>query len=93
MRSRKLLAAVVAGTLAFVLVGLCLVDQAPLMTHVEDTETCCGVAQCSVLAVGMFALGLCMVFTALRLATAIPIRSAIQLPIVPPPELSLLASA
>jgi hypothetical protein len=88
----KLVATLVVGALTLVLVGLCLVDQGPLMSHLEDPELCCGFAQCSVMAVGVFALGLWMAFTPLLLARAVPVRSAIQLPITPPPEPNVLAA-
>lgn len=93
MRAFVLVSALVVGALAFVLVGLCLADQASLMAHGEDSEMCCGFAQCSVLAISVFVLGFWILVTPLLLATAIPVRSVIQMPIVPPPELILLASA
>jgi hypothetical protein len=93
MRGFVLLSALVVGALAFVLIGLCLADQAPLMPHVEGSDGCCGPAQCSVLAISVFVLGLLIAITLLRLATTTPVRSVIRPPIAPPPKLIFLPSA
>jgi hypothetical protein len=93
MRGLVFLSVLLVGALAFVLVGLCLPGGAPLMPHLEDSEGCCGLVQCSVLAVSVLVLGLWIVVTLLRLALTASVRSALQPPIAPPPELTFLGSA
>lgn len=93
MRSFVLLSVLLVGALAFVLVGLCLPGGAPLTLHLEGAEGCCGLVQCSVLAGSALVLGLWIAVTLLRLALTASVRSALQPPLAPPPELTFLASA
>lgn len=93
MRGVVLLSALVIGALVFVFVGVCLADQAPLMPHLEGSEGCCGLLQCSGLAISVFVLGLWIAATFVWLPTTTPVLSANQPPVVPPPELIFLASA
>jgi len=86
------LLSVIVGVLAFLLVGLCLPGQF-LTPHLEGSEGCCGLVQCYVLAVGVFVLGLSIAVMLLWLATSVLVRSAIQQPIAPPPELIFRVSA
>lgn len=82
----------VIGVLAFLLIGLCLPGQV-LTPHLEGPDGCCGHVQCYVLAVSVFLLGLWIVVMFLWPTTRVLVRSAIQQPIAPPPELILRVSA
>jgi hypothetical protein len=82
----------VIGALAFLLVGLCLPGQF-LALHHEDSEGCCGLVQCYVLAASVFVLSLWTAIMLLWRATSVLVRSAIRQPIAPPPELIFRVSA
>jgi hypothetical protein len=75
------------------IVGICAADQARLMPHLESSEACCGFVQCSVLPIALLGFVLWATVAYLRPPTTPLIRSAVEDPLSPPPELIALRSA
>jgi len=88
-RARALL---VIGVLLLI-AGLCTADQARVTLDHEAAEACCAFTQCSVLPIALFIFALLAAGAYLRPTTLLLVRSAVQDPLSPPPELIAFRSA
>ena len=89
---RRAPAFLVVGVLLLV-VGICVSDQTLLPLHLEISEACCAFTQCPVLPIALLGFALWLAGAYLGPAKIPLIRSTVQDPLSPPPELILFGSA
>jgi len=83
----------VAVAVLLLVVAICGGEQTRVAPHLEASEACCGFVQCSALTVSLIALALLAAGAYLSAATSLPVRSTVEDPLSPPPELIAFRSA
>ncbi len=91
MKRVVFLGAILLAPVMLVAAGVC--SQASLEFHFDGPEGCCAGSHCSLLVMGLLAIGPCADVTELASMTAVLARSTGQQPVSPPPELLALRSA
>lgn len=85
--------AVLILAVLLLVVAICAGEQTRVAPHLEASEACCGFVQCSALTVPLIALALLAAGAYLSPATSLPVRSTVEGPLSPPPELIAFRSA
>jgi hypothetical protein len=84
----------VLPVLALLVVALlCTAGEAPLLMHADASEACCGVADCSALAMGFASLALSVIAAPLQLRPVPGHQLVGRPPLSPPPEPTGLRTA
>jgi len=73
--------------------GFCVTSADLPVPHSESTEGCCALAQCPILAASLLSLTFVVIAMTFMPTPTLAVRSSVQPPIAPPPELTVPAGA